>query len=633
MCGICGITYAVRSRPVDRGVLAAMNGAIRHRGPDSEGFHFGQGAGIAARRLAIIDVAGGDQPISNEDATVHVVFNGEIYNHEQLRAELRQRGHSFTTHADTEVIVHAYEEYGADCVQRLRGMFAFAVWDQRTRTLLLARDRVGKKPLYYALHDGALLFGSELKCLLRYPGFSPSPDLRAINDFLSLHYVPDPLSAFVGVHKLPPAHVLTWREGQLQLRRYWELSFEPKQPVSYGAAQQLVREKVTEAVRIRLMSDVPLGAHLSGGVDSAIVVGLMAEMMNRPVSTFSVGFREEAYSELKYARLIAERFRTDHHELVIEPDALDVLPRMVEHFDEPFADAAAIPLWYLSQFTRGHVTVALNGDGGDEAFAGYQRYYADPAADAYAAIPGGLRRRMLDPLLAALPSRSDVPPERSLAGALRRLSRAATMPQGASVMRWGSYFDEADKRELFRPDIRASFEAPPAYIRLDAAFRSAHARNRVDRTLATDLLNYLPGALLVKADRMTMAHSLEARSPLLDHELLELAATLPVRYKLSGRRTKRILRDAFANLFPPGLAKRPKMGFGVPLAAWFRGPLQDAAHDLLLGPGARIHEYLRSEPIARLLAENRRAGADHGKRIWALLNLECWLRQYVPVHK
>lgn len=628
MCGICGVSFVDPARTADRAILNDMNDAIRHRGPDSDGFYIGAGVGLAARRLAIIDVAGGDQPLHNEDGTVHVVFNGEIYNHGELRAQLEQRGHHFRTRTDTEAIVHAYEEFGADCVQHLRGMFAFAVWDDRSRSLLLARDRVGKKPLYYAMHDGALIFGSELKCLLRYPGFAPAPDLRALNDYLTLQYVPDPLAALQGVHKLPPAHVLRWQTGRVELKRYWQLSFEPKLDISFTEAQQQVRDTVTESVRIRLMSDVPLGAHLSGGIDSAVVVGVMSRLLDRPVSTFSVGFQEEAYSELRYAREIAQLYHTDHHELVIEPQALEVLPRMVASFDEPFADAAAIPLWYLAQFTRRHVTVALNGDGGDEAFAGYQRYYADPIADWYGAMPTPLRRRVLDPLLSALPARADVPAERSYAGALRRLSRAAALPRGASVVRWGSYFDEAEKLALFRPEVRAAFDAPPTFARLVADFWSAPARQRVDRTLYADTLNYLPGALLVKADRMTMAHSLEARSPLLDHRLLELAAQLPVRFKLHGRRTKRVLRAAFADMLPPALAARPKMGFGVPLAAWFRGPLHDAARDLLLAPTSRIREYLRTEPVVELLEENSAGAADHGKRIWALLNLECWLRQY-----
>jgi asparagine synthase (glutamine-hydrolysing) len=631
MCGICGVAYVDPARPVERGVLSEMNAAIRHRGPDSDGFHFAPGVGLAARRLSIIDVAGGDQPISNEDGSVHVVFNGEIYNHQLLRRDLQQRGHRFRTHTDTEAIVHAYEEYGADCVQHLRGMFAFALWDQRTEQLLLARDRIGKKPLYYALHDQGLLFGSELKCLLRYPGFTPAPDLRAIYDYLTLQYVPEPLSACTGVCKLPPAHVLRWQAGQLQLQRYWQPQFEPKVDLSYEDARAAVREKIVEAVRIRLMSDVPLGAHLSGGIDSTIVVGVMAQLMDRPVSTFSVGFRAEAYSELRYAREIAERFQTDHHELMIEPDALAVLPEMVAHFDEPFADAAAIPLWFLSRFTRQHVTVALNGDGGDEAFAGYQRYYADPLADLYRMVPESLRTRIFDRLLRTLPSRPDVPAERSYLGALRRLTRAAALPHSASIIRWGSYFDESDKRALFRPEVHAAINAPPTHARLAKRFAEAPAHHRVDRTLYTDMLTYLPGALLVKADRMTMAHSLEARSPLLDHELIELAASLPVSYKLKGRNTKRILRAAFADLLPPALAARPKMGFGVPLAAWFRGPLRAAAHDLLLASDSRLRDYFRTAPVEQLLHENTQGAADHGKRIWALLCLETWLRQQATV--
>jgi asparagine synthase (glutamine-hydrolysing) len=390
-----------------------------------------------------------------------------------------------------------------------------------------------------------------------------------------------------------------------------------------------VREEITEAVRIRLMSDVPLGAHLSGGIDSAIVVGTMAGMMDRPVTTFTVGFHEDEFNETAYAEQIAQRFATDHHEILVEPAALELLPELAAHFDEPFADAAAIPLWYLARFTRQHVTVALNGDGGDEAFAGYQRYFADPVADAYRAIPQTVRGAVLDPILAALPVRHDVPLERSYTGALRLLPRAARVSHGASVLRWGSYFSDADKQELFRPEVWAHVNARSSAALLETSFANAHARHRVDRTLYTDIHNYLPGALLVKADRMTMAHSLEARSPLLDHHVLEFAATLPVNFKLAGRRTKRILRDAFTDLLPPAIASRPKMGFGVPLAAWFRGPLHNPARDLLLGHGARVGAYLRADRIATLLSEHAAQRADHGKRIWALLNLESWLRHYI----
>jgi len=629
MCGICGVAFADIRREIDMDTLSAMNRVIRHRGPDSDGFYRSPGIGLAARRLAIIDVSGGDQPISNEAGNIHVVANGEIYNHGSLRSELLRRGHSFSSRVDTEVIVHLYEEFGRDCVKHLRGMFAFALWDSATGTLLIARDRVGKKPLFYAVHNGTLLFGSELKCVLAYPDLPKNPNLTAISHFLTLQYVPDPLSAVDGVSKLPPAHRLIWQRGSLTVERYWDLEYTPKLEVSDGELQARVRDAVTESVRIRLMSDVPLGAHLSGGIDSSIVVGLMAGLMDRPVETFSVGFHEEAFSELSYARQIADRFGTRHHELMVTPDAIQVLPQLVDHFDEPFADPAAIPLWYLSEFTRKNVTVALNGDGGDEAFAGYQRYFADAIADAYALVPLPIRSRAFDPLLRLLPAGGGRPIERSYTSAVRLVARAARLSHAASVVRWGSYFDEAEKTLLFRPEVLAGAHIVSAASLLEASFYAAHADNRLDRTLYTDVNNYLPGALLVKADRMTMAHSLEARSPFLDHEVLELGARLPRRWKVRGRTTKRILRSAFSDLLPPALARRPKVGFGVPLAAWFRGPLREFTNDLLLGRDARVAEILRQSAITSLLAEHQAGTNDHGKRIWALLNLELWFRRRI----
>jgi asparagine synthase (glutamine-hydrolysing) len=630
MCGICGVAYTDPAREVERGVLGAMNDAIRHRGPDSDGFHIAPGVGLAARRLAIIDLITGDQPLENEDDTVHVVFNGEIYNHRDLREQLRARGHVLRTSVDTEVIVHLYEEYGADCVQHLRGMFAFALWDDARGQLLLARDRVGKKPLYYTQDERGIIFGSELKCVLTHPGVSRRVDARALHHYLTLQYVPDPLSAFAGISKLPPGHTLTWTRTSCTTRRYWDLSYEPKLEGSDSELLRSVRDTVSDAVQVRLMSDVPLGAHLSGGVDSSIVVGVMSQLLDIPVRTFAVGFREDAFSELSHARTVAQHFGTEHHELMVTPDALDVLPRLVEHFDEPFADPAAIPLWYLSEFTRQHVTVALNGDGGDEAFAGYQRYFADPVADAYRAVPALVRNRAVDPLLSRIPARTDKPVERSYTTAMRLLARAAKLSHAASVVRWGSYFDEAEKAALYTDDMAAVAGDETSASLLERTFARTQARHRIDRTLYTDLHNYLPGALLVKADRMTMAHSLEARSPLLDHHVLELAARLPVRWKVKGRVTKRALRAAFADMLPADIARRGKMGFGVPLGAWFRGPLHGAARDMLLAPSARIAEYLRPAGIAALLEQNRRGEADHGKRLWALLNLEAWLRRFSP---
>jgi asparagine synthase (glutamine-hydrolysing) len=628
MCGISGLVYTDPERPVEHAVLERMNAAIRHRGPDSDGFYFRPGVGLAMRRLAIVDLQTGDQPLSNEDGSVWIVFNGEIYNYPQLRPELEKRGHVFRTHSDTEAIVHLYEEHGVECVRHLRGMFAFAIWDEKRRRLFIARDRVGKKPLYYAEHDGALLFGSELKCLLQYPGFPREADLAAIHHYLTLQYVPDPLSALRHARKLPPAHRLIWEAGRTTIERYWELSYEPKWTTPEPELREQVRAKITEAVRIRLMSDVPLGAHLSGGIDSAVIVGLMAGMSARPVKTFSIGFQEAAFNELGHARTVAEKFGTEHHEFVVEPAALEVLPQLVEHFDEPFADAAAIPTWYLAQMTRAHVTVALNGDGGDEAFGGYQRYYADPLADLYRLLPQALRHGVIDRLLRALPVQSGKPVESSIATALRHLTRAADLPVGASIVRWGSFFTEAEKRALYADEMQRSLQASASHALLEESFRTALARSRLDRTLSTDLQNYLPGALLPKVDRMTMAHSLEARSPFLDHEVLELAARLPTSLKVRGTTTKRILRELFAELLPPKITRRGKMGFSVPLGLWFRGPLAAAVQDILFAPQARIFQYLRRKKIRVLFDENATGRADHGKRLWALLSLEIWLQKY-----
>jgi asparagine synthase (glutamine-hydrolysing) len=604
-----------------------MNNTIVHRGPDSEGLYVNGPAGIAMRRLAIIDVACGDQPLSNEGEDAWIVFNGEIYNHPSLRAELVARGHVFRTHSDTECIIHAYDEWGDDCVRHLRGMFAFAIWDTRKKRLLLARDRVGKKPLYYAEHDGALIFGSELKCIRKYPGFTGTPAPIALHHFLTLQHVPDPLSAFAEVRKLPPAHVLVLEDGRVSTRRYWDLDFRKKSASEDDELRAELRQKIEESVRIRLMSEVPLGAHLSGGIDSSIIVGLMAGMMDRPVKTFSVGFEETAFNETEFARIVAQKFGTEHHEFTVRPDAFEVLESLVDHFDEPFADPAAIPLWHLSKLTRQHVTVALNGDGGDEAFAGYQRYYADRIADCYRFVPKFIRDGVVPRLLRAFPVTSDKPVEKSPLAALRKLGQAASMGRGASVTRWGSYFMEAEKADLYTADFAAAVRGHPSHAAMEETYARALADNRLEGVLYTDLHHYLPGALLVKADRMTMAHSLEARSPFLDHELLELAARLPARWKVRGSTTKWILRDLFRDLLPETITRRGKLGFSVPLARWFAGPQLNAVRDVLLSPTARSATMLQRQRVEQLIEENRTGRADHGKKLWALLNLEVWLRK------
>jgi asparagine synthase (glutamine-hydrolysing) len=631
MCGISGLIYTNRDRSVDRNVLERMNGVIAHRGPDSDGFFVDRNVGLAMRRLAIIDLVSGDQPIANENETAWVVFNGEIYNFPDLRRELESKGHSFKTNTDTESIVHLYEEYGLECVNHLRGMFAFALWDVQKQRLMLARDRGGQKPLYYAEHDGGLIFGSEIKCLLEYPNFPRTVDLEAIDHYLTLQYVPDPWTGFKHIRKLPPAHTLTLQEGSISVQRYWDLPYTPKLIGSEDELIEELRSQLREAVRIRMISDVPLGAHLSGGIDSSLIVALMAEHASRPVKTFSIGFDEENFSELEYARAVAERYGTDHHEFKVSyGDVPATFEKIMTFFDEPFADSSALPMYFLSCMTREHVTVALNGDGGDELFAGYQRYALDRFANIYSRLPGSVTRGIVPALARLLPEPVNVPIEANPIAGLKRLGQVADTSREASIVRWGSYFNDRMKRDLWRKEVRASFLGSDSSELLSESFRAATADSFLDRTLYSDTTNYLPGDLLVKADRMTMAHSLEGRSPFLDHVLMEWAARLPEKMKLRGRAHKVILKKAFAKALPQSVTKRGKQGFGIPLGAWFRGPLADWTNATLLDPNAGVRTLFQPSAIDRLMQEHAQGRTDHGKRIWTLLALELWWRQLKP---
>lgn len=623
MCGIVGI-IAPEGHSPDRAVLEAMAGRLGHRGPDGRGFFLEEQAGLGHCRLAIIDLATGDQPMPSPDRKLWIVFNGEIYNFQSLRAELEARGRRFATASDTEVLLSAYQEYGPACLDKLRGMFAFAIWDSERRTLFAARDRLGKKPFYYAVHEGRFLFASEPAALLAAPGISREPDLRALGHYLTLQYVPDPLCAFAALKKLPPAHSLTW-DGALRIERYWRPSFEPKWTASEDDLAQELRQRLTEAVRLRLIADVPLGAHLSGGIDSSIVTALMAGLSDTPVKTFSIGFAERAFTELPKARAVADRYGTDHREFIVEyghvPDALE---QVITHVGEPFADPSALPSLALSRLTRRHVTVALNGDGGDELFAGYQRYWLDRLAAPYAALPDFLTQRVVPALAGLIPTSGDKPIETDWAAGLKRLAQVAAIDPRASLVRWGSYFSPQAARDLWRPDLLP--DADPVALTA-RAFDTARADTFLDRTLAADWETYLAGDLLVKADRMAMAHSLEGRSPLLDHELAEWAARLSVSCKLRGRTGKYLLRRAFADLLPPEVQAQGKQGFGVPVSPWLRGELAPWCRRTLLD-GIAVRRLFRPEPVERLIAEHATGRTDHGKRLWALLCLEIWLRLF-----
>jgi len=616
MCGIAGIVRAPGEAP-SRESLEAMGRALAHRGPDDATVAIYGRTGFSFRRLSIIDVAGGAQPLDGEDGRRHVILNGEIYNHVELRAELEALGHRFRTHSDVETVVHGYEQWGDAIVARLRGMFALALWDETRERLLLARDRLGKKPLVYHEAGGRLAFASEIQALLRVPDIPREADLEAIHDYLTYQYVPHPRTGFLGVRKLPPGHLLVYEDGRARIERYWTLSFQPTLDISEEDAAAEVRRLLKDAVRVRLMSEVPLGAFLSGGVDSSAVVALMAEF--GPVKTFTVGFEDEDFSELPFARQVAERYGTDHHEFVVRPYAVDVLPKLVEHYGEPYADSSALPTYYLSKVTSDHVTVALNGDGGDELFAGYPRYAALALYLWLGRVP---------------PSRAVSRGAEALAGSrlaarARRFLRALSARPEESYARTVSYFSPEEKAALYSPGMKAAVSGIDSFAWLYGLYGRSDAPDLLGRTLHVDLLSYLPDDLLTKVDIASMANGLEARSPFLDHPLVEFAARLPSRFKLRRGKGKRVLRRAVADLLPPPLLDRPKMGFGVPISRWLRGELRPLLQDVLLSNTAAGRPFFRPEAMRALVDEHLAGRRDHGPRLWALLMLELWCRRFL----
>ncbi|MDX6305628.1 MAG: hypothetical protein QOI77_2597 [Blastocatellia bacterium] len=625
MCGIAGI---VRSdgAPVDRELVARMNEAIRHRGPDEDGFYFSDGVGLAMRRLAIIDLKSGQQPIHNQDGTASIVFNGEIYNYRELRDRLEKLGHQFYTDSDTEAIVHAYDQYGTECPKYLRGMFAFAIWDKRTNSLFLARDRVGKKPLLYAKLDGELVFGSEFTALLEHPRISRDVDFEAIHHYLSFICVPAPLTAYQAIRKLEPGHWLLWRDGEIKTERYWQLDFSKKLSIGEEEAGARVVELLREAVRVRLMSEVPLGAFLSGGIDSSAVVALMAEESSEKIKTFSIGFDEQDFSELHHARRVAEHVGADHHEFIVRPDAMEVLPTLVEHYGEPFADSSAIPSYYVSKETRAFVTVALNGDGGDECFAGYERYAAMSIAQKYANMPGALRNGVISKVVNALPG---FDARQNPLRKAKRFLAAASLPPVERYLRWVSAFDEASKQNLYSTDFRHQTAAFRTASILEPWFAKANGSGIVDAALLTDTMTYLPNDLLVKMDIASMTVSLEARSPFLDHHLMEFAASLPENLKLRRLTTKYLLKRVLKKLVPAENLNRRKMGFGVPIGHWFRGAMQPFLRQTLLSEKALARGIFKPEMVRQLIDSHISVKADHSHRLWTLLMLELWFERFI----
>jgi len=623
MCGICGKLNFSKDEQVERRLIEQMCQVLSHRGPDDEGVYVKGNFGLGHRRLSIIDLTpAGHQPMGNEDKTVWISFNGEIYNYLELREQLECRGHRFISSTDTETILHLYEEEGVECLNRLRGMFAFAIYDENNERLFLARDRVGKKPLVYALKDDFLIFASEIKALLLDPTMKREVDFVALHHYLTYEYCPSPLTIFKGISKLPPAHFLTWEKGRVKIERYWDLSYREKLILAHEEEyEERFKEIFEESVRIRMRSDVPLGAFLSGGIDSSATVAFMSKLNSRPVKTFSIGFEEEEYNELPYAKIVADRFKTDHHEFLVKPDAVEVLPRLVYYYNEPFADSSAIPTYYVSRLTRGHVTVALNGDGGDESFAGYERYIADRLAGYYQMVPAIVREKVIRRMVESLPHSEN---RRNFFRRLKRFVRGISEQPERRYVRWICFFDNEMKDDLYSREFKSMV------LGIDSAdltvqwYGKADGKSFIDRTLYVDVMSYLPDDLLVKVDIASMANSLEARSPFLDHTLMEFAASLPSELKLKRVNTKYLLKQLLKDILPPEILKRKKMGFGVPLDRWFRRELKEMAYDTLLSQSALNRGYFKRESIEKLLNEHVSMKADHSYRIWALLFLELW---------
>jgi asparagine synthase (glutamine-hydrolysing) len=622
---VCGIAGIVRwdQRPVLEHEIRAMCGAMVHRGPDDEGIYLGDGVAIGMRRLSIIDLSNGHQPVSNEDGSVWIVFNGEIYNYQALRRDLIARGHTFRTNSDTETIVHLYEEYGAACVEHLRGMFGFAIWDTRTREMLLARDRLGIKPLYYAERDGELLFASELKPILQIEGVDRSLNWQAVGHLFTYLATPGDQSIVDGVKKLEPARVAVARPGHpLRIQRYWDVAFEPNEKATEGELVEQLRAILNESVVLHQVSDVPVGAFLSGGIDSSAIVAMMARPAAGRLKTFSIGFAEAGFDELQHARTVAKQFGTDHYDLVLRPDAVQIVEDLTWYLDEPFGDTSAIPTYMVSKLAAEHVKVVLSGDGGDEIFAGYDKYVVEGRERAYDRLPGGVKR---------------------LAGAVgglmphgmkgRRFLRHLGLSGADRYLDAQALFHADEMPSLFQRGVFEQIGGPGKLGPYETGARSAGSElARPDDWLSDvqyrDLHHYLPLDILTKVDRMTMAHSLEARPPLLDHKLVEFAATIPARFRLNGGTTKYLFKQAMRGVLPDAIIDRQKHGFAVPIARWFRGELAGFARDVLLSDTCRQRGILDTRFVERLLKLNAR-GRDLDLQLWTALSFEMWCRRFL----
>jgi asparagine synthase (glutamine-hydrolysing) len=630
MCGIAGwANLDPRTSPPEGAeeLLRSMCDRMHHRGPDSEGYLLDDGIALGMRRLAIIDLLTGEQPVFNEDRSVAVVLNGEIYNYRELRADLEARGHKFRSESDTEVLPHLYEEYGCDMVQHLNGMFAFALWDDRRRRLFIARDRFGEKPLYWGIFDNTLLFASEPKVLLAHPLVKPNLDLNALRQYLSFDYVPAPLSIYEGINKLPAAHTLTLEDGRAQVERYWKLSYETRRPLPsvQDAADQL-RELLADSVRMRLVSDVPLGVLLSGGIDSSVVTALAVRASSETVKTFSISFAESSFDESQYARAVAKFLGTDHHEERFSASlAANLVGEIGAWMDEPISDPSVVPTYLLSRFTRKHVTVALGGDGGDELFAGYPMYFGHHMARAYLTVPQFLRSGVIEPLVNMLPVKTK---NLSFDYRARRFITASHYDDVARHHVLFGSFSPEDQQSLLSEHVQRASNSD-VYADARRLFAECDSTNMVECMQSLDTQLYLAEDILTKVDRASMAVSLEVRAPYLDPRVAEFAASLPAWYKLHGYTSKYILKKAAKGLVPPFVWRRGKKGFGVPFAQWLKKELKPMAHDLLSPERLRRTGLFNADYVAKLQDEHERGVANHRKLLWTLLSFELWRESFV----
>lgn len=624
MCGICGVISRDGDHPVGESLLRTMNNSMTHRGPDDAGHYIDDRAGLAMRRLSIIDLSTGHQPIPNEDQTVWIVFNGEIYNYQEIRRDLEQKGHLFVTQSDTEAIVHAYEEYGVECLHRLNGMFTFAIWDTVQQQFFMARDRLGIKPMYYHLSRHHLIFGSELKAVLAHPETPRTINFTALDQFLTLEYIPSPHTIFEDVHKLPPGHWMLLKNGRLTIQQYWNIE-RMDVPQSDDACIEHLTELIRDAVKIRMIADVPLGAFLSGGIDSSTIVSFMSELASQPVKTFSIGFGNRTYNELPFARQVAEMYGTNHYEEFLEADIADMAMRLVSHFDEPFGDFSIFPTYLVSEVARRFVTVTLSGDGGDEIFGGYDTYVAQNMDQRYyGRLPGWMRQRALPFMLNMLPPQ---PAKKGFINKAKRFVEGGALPPAWQHTRWMMFMNDRDKSQLYRPDVVTALNGDSPGLLIERYFDEAAPQNQLAKQQYVDVKTYMVDDILVKVDRMSMATSLEARVPLLDHRIVEFALNLPPHLKLHNGETKVILRRVMKDRLPESILKKPKEGFSIPLKHWMRQELRPLMTDLLAPDTIRRRGYFEPETVTRWVQEHLNQEANHSHRLWALMVFELWHQQ------